>query len=244
VTLILITRPEPGAAETAARLAAAGIGAVLAPGLVLTPRAFRLPSCQAVLVTSRAGARALPAPIPGVPVLAVGAASAAPAAAAGWATLAAEGTAESLAALAAARLDPGAGPLLLAVGQGYALDLAAALRGRGFRVIRRIAYAATPGLTLPEPAMASLRGGCVTHVLFHSPRSAWCAIRLFAAAGLLPAVADGVAVAISPRVALAARQALAPLAFRAVAVASRPSEDALLGLLGRQGQGPLCEEER
>ena len=230
---ILVTRPEPGGAETAARLAALGFQPILAPSLVLTPRPVILPRCQAVLLTSRAGARALPAPIPGLPVLAVGGATAALARAAGWTpVLAAEGNAESLTALAMKHLDPAGQPLLLAVGAGYALDLAQVLRAAGFRVIRRVAYSAAPATRLPEPALAALSQGSVTTILFHSPRSASCAITLFRDAGHAASLARLAAIVISPRVASAAAKALAPLTWREIRIAAAPGEDALLALLG------------
>jgi uroporphyrinogen-III synthase len=236
---VLVTRPEPGGAETAARVAALGWRPVLAPALVLTPRPFTMPRAQAVLLTSRAAARALPPPPPGgPPVLAVGEATAEAARAAGWTAEAAAGTAEDLARLVAARLDPASGPLLLAVGEGYALDLAADLRGRGFRAIRRVAYVARPALALPDAALAALRSGAVGTLLFHSPRSARCAITLLRAAGVGEAASRGTALAISRRVAEAAEAALAPLAFRAIRVAARPEEDALLALLGRRDSAP------
>ncbi len=198
-----------------------------------------MPRAQAVLLTSRAAARALPpAPAGAPPVLAVGEATAAAARDAGWAAEAAAGTAEDLARLAAVRLDPAAGPLLLAVGEGYALDLAADLRGRGFRVIRRIAYAARPAAALPEAALRALRAGAVGALLFHSPRSARCAITLLREAGCGEAASRGTALAISRRVAEAAEAALAPLAFRAIRVAARPEEEALLALLDRREPAP------
>jgi uroporphyrinogen-III synthase len=231
---VLVTRPEPGGEETAARLRALGFRPVPMPALVLRPRRVILPACQAVLLTSRAAARVLPPPPPGLPLLAVGVAPAAGARAAGWAgALAAGGTAEDLARLAAERLDPGGEPLLLAVGQGYALDLAADLRRRGFRVLRRIAYAATPATAVPAAVQTALRRGeGPGRVLFHSPRSAACAITLLREAGLAAELAAMAALAISPRVADAARSALAPLAWREMRVAGRPTEDALLALLG------------
>lgn len=232
---MLVTRPEPGGAETAARLRALGFRALAMPALVLQPRRFVLPPCQAVLLTSRAAARALPPQPSGLLLLAVGEATAEAARAAGWAdAVAAGGTAEDLARLASARLDPAAGPLLLAVGQGYALDLAADLRRHGFRVLRRIAYAATPATRVPGPVLAALRGDDGPgQVLFHSPRSAACAITLLREAGLAAKLAGMVALAISPRVADAARAAIAPLAWRDMRVAGRPTEDAVLALLGR-----------
>jgi len=235
---VLVTRPEPGGAETAARLSALGWRPLLAPALVLAPRGFTLPACQAVLLTSRAAARALPAPA-SLPLLAVGEATAEAARAAGWAQAeAAAGTAADLARLAAARLDPQAGPLLLAVGQGYALDLAADLRGRGFRVLRRIAYAARPATALPEPVRDALAAGeAPSAILFHSPRSARCAITLFREAGHAETIGRMAALVISPRVAEAARTALAPLPWRDLRIAARPTETALLALLGPVPRG-------
>jgi uroporphyrinogen-III synthase len=209
---------------------------VLAPALVLRSRAVVIPPAQALLLTSRAAARALPRPVPGLPVFGVGEATAAEARARGWeAGQAADGTARDLAKVVAERLDPAAGPLVLAVGQGYSMELAADLRGRGFRVIRRIAYAAEPAENLPDEAIRAWSEGRIGVVLFHSPRSALCAITLLRAAGLA-AGAPGVEVlAISRRVAEAAAVAMSPFAWRALRIAARPEEDALLELLGSPG---------
>lgn len=191
-----------------------------------------MPAAQALLLTSRAAARSLPPT--DIPVLAVGEATAAEARARGFARVeAAAGDAAALAEQAARSLDPRAGPLLLAVGEGYGAGLAADLRARGFRVIRRIAYAARPAEALPAEAVAELQHqGRVVAVLFFSPRSAQCAMSLLKASGLGATVAGMEALAISPRVAEAATRALAPLAWRAVRVADRPDQDALLALLG------------
>jgi len=231
---ILVTRPEPGASETAQRLAGLGWRPVLAPALVLAPRATALPRVQALLLTSRAAARALGGVAPrALPVLAVGEATAAEARARGFCRVtAAAGDAAALAALVAARLDPAAGPLLLAVGERYGLDLAAALRAQGFRVLRRIAYAAAPVAGLPAPARAALAGGEVAAALFFSPRSAACAMAALRAAGLEASAGEMEALAISPRVAAAVAAAAAPHAWRAVRVAESPDQDALLHLLG------------
>lgn len=232
---VLVTRPEPGAEETARRLVALGFRPVLAPALVLEPRPFRLPPAQALLLTSRAAARALAAATPAasaLPVLAVGEATAAAARAHGFLNVAAAGgDAAALAELAAARLDSAAGPLLLAVGEGYGQDLAAGLRARGFRVLRRVAYAARPAKELPPSAKAALVTGEVAAALFFSPRSAACAIALLRAAGLAETATRMQALAISPRVARTLESALAPLTWRALRVAERPDQDALLDLL-------------
>ena len=81
---ILITRPQPGAAESAQALRALGWEPVLAPALTLTALPFKAPPhCQALVITSRAAARALPA-LP-LRVIAVGDATAAEARARGFA---------------------------------------------------------------------------------------------------------------------------------------------------------------
>lgn len=225
---MLITRPEPGAAETAARVAALGWCPVLAPALVLAPRPMPpLPAAQAILLPSRAAARAIPPA--SLPVLAVGEGTAEAARARGFTeVLAAEGEAASLITLAAARLDPAAGPLLLAVGRGYSLDLARGLRARGFRVHRRIAYTATEATALPEAAAHAIAMGGTSCALFFSPRSAEASLRQLGAAGLSGRAREMAAVAISPRVA----RVLAALPWGAIRIAARPDQDHMLELLG------------
>ena len=225
---ILITRPEPGAAESARAVAALGWQAVLAPALILTALPFKAhANCQAIIVTSRAAARALPPAK--LPVIAVGEATAAEARARGFADVrAAAGDAQALAALIGATLKPEAGTLCLAVGEGYALDLAAALRAKGFRVIRRVVYAARPSTELPAEAFQAIRERRIHAALFTSPRSALVAMRLLADAGLHKAAQNMIAIALSPRIAAA----LAALPWAEIRTASRPDHAALLACLG------------
>jgi uroporphyrinogen-III synthase len=230
---VLVTRPAPGDAETAAALAALGWQPVSAPALTLfgTPPAT-LPRAQALLLASRAAARALPPAA--LPVLAVGAGTAAEARARGFTDVtAAEGDAAALARLVAARRDPGAGPLLLAVGQGYGEDLAAALRRHGFRVIRRVVYRAVPATALPDAALEAIGAGRVAAVLLTSPRGARILVALLRRAGLGEATRGMRAVVLSPRIAAA----LAPLAFAAVAWPARPDPVLLPALLGPPPSG-------
>jgi uroporphyrinogen-III synthase len=174
---------------------------VLAPALTLTALPFK-PSrnCQALILTSRAAARALPPAA--LPVIAVGEATAAEARARGFADVrAAAGDAQALAALIGATLKPEGGTLCLAVGEGYALDLAAALRAKGFRVLRRVVYAARTSAALPDEARRAIREGRIHAALFTSPRSAQQAMRLLSDAGLQKAAQGIVALALSPRIA-------------------------------------------
>jgi uroporphyrinogen-III synthase len=225
---ILITRPEPGAAESARAVAALGWEAVLAPALTLTALPFKPPAnCQTIIITSRAAARALPPAA--LPVIAVGEASAAEARARGFVDVrAAAGDAQALAALIGATLKPEQGTLCLAVGEGYALDLASALRAKGFRVLRRVVYAAQPSAALPAEARQALRKGRIHAALFTSPRSAQEAMRLLRDAGLEKAAQKIIAIALSPRIAAH----LAALPWQEIRTASRPDHAALLACLG------------
>ena len=228
--LVLVTRPEPGASETAARLRALGRTPLVAPMLTIRPRPLRLAGRppQAVLVTSGNALAALPQSLHARPLLAVGDATAARARAAGFANVHSAGRdATALAALAGRLCRPEGGALLLACGAGQGGALATALRARGFRVQRRVAYAAEPADALADDAVAALRAGDVAAALFFSAETARVFVNRLAA--LLPvAVAGSVtALALSPVVA----RALGPLPWRAIRVASHPNQDELLTLL-------------
>ncbi|MBP0447173.1 uroporphyrinogen-III synthase [Roseomonas sp. SSH11] len=235
----LITRPEPGAAATAARVAALGWRPVLAPALRLAPLSLApMPEARALLLPSAAALPALRGVLPpSLPVLAVGAGTAAAAQGAGFTrVVAAEGDAASLAVLAAASLDPREGPVLLATGQGYGDELAAELERRGFSVIRRETYAATEVAELPPLARDALRAGQVRAALFLSPRSARSTLAQLRASGLTAAATGIRAVALSARVAEALSTSpegfSAPITWGGLDVAPRPDQDALLALLG------------
>lgn len=226
---VLITRPEPGAQETARAVQALGWLPILAPALTLTalPQKGAWPRAQALLLTSRAAARALTAwPIK---VFAVGKGTAAEAAARGFTDItAAAGDAASLTEQLSSMLRPEAGALCLAVGEGYGLELAAALRGKGFRVIRRVVYAARPAPSLPAEAQAALQAGSVHAALFTSPRAVRESLRLLRAAGLSDAARGVIAIALSTRIATA----LAPLPWAEIRVAAQPDHTLLLRRLG------------
>ncbi len=228
---VLITRPEPGASATAAHLLRRGFSPVLAPLLRIRhlqpslPEAHRL---QALLAASANALPALAAAHREAPLYVVGDATADEARALGFGSVSsAAGDAAALAALVAGACRPKAGPLLLAAGARQGGKLAAALRGKGFAVIRRSVYAARPVATLPDSARASLSEGRIATALFFSGETAAAFARLVAAAGLSAALAPVAAVAIGPAVA----SALRPLPFRSVRVALRPTEEAVLAML-------------
>ena len=228
---MLVTRPEPGAQMTAARLAALGFRPVCAPLVRIAALPSRLPAAeaiQAILVASSAAVAALPATLHEVPLLAVGDATATAGRAAGFARVESAGAdAAALAGLAAGRCDPAAGPLLLACGRGQGERLAAELRARGFQVLRRTVYAARPVPELPEPARQALARHELLAALFFSAETARVFAALVTAAGLAGALGGVEAMAIGA----AAGDALRGLPWRRVRVAVRPTQDSVLALL-------------
>lgn len=228
---VLITRPEPGASETAARVAALGYRPVLAPLLAIRALRATLPpagSVQAILITSGSAIPALPESHCQLRLLAVGSATAARARAAGFTdVVSADGDAEALAVLVAKDRDRAAGPLLLASGRGQGEALAQDLRRRGYSVIRRAVYAAVPCSRLPDQARHALAHSEITAALFFSAETARHGVHLLRAARLHEAVRTVDALAIGRPTAVA----LEALPWRRILVADRPNQDAMLALL-------------
>jgi uroporphyrinogen-III synthase len=224
---ILITRPEPGASETAYRIAALGLVPILAPMLMVTSRRFGpVASPQAVLITSANAVAALDGLDLATPVYTVGDATAERAEQAGFSRVtSAKRDAQALAALVMQRQSPQAGPLLLASGARQGLSLAKELRQAGFRVIRRVAYRSRPIRRLPAEAALALAAGRVRAALFFSAETA----RAFASAlPFEPALLSSVdALAISHPTA----QAVCHLPWRTLRVAYHPNQEELVALL-------------
>ncbi len=226
---ILITRPEPGATQTASRLTASGFIAIVAPILSVATRHLHPPRrLTATILTSRNAVASCPLSTHQLPVFTVGTATATTAAEAGFTRIFnADGDATALAELIANTLSPADGPLFLPTGLGQGKDLAASLRQRGFRVLRRIAYHAAGVADLPHLAASHLRRGDLTTAMFFSGESSHHFVRLLRAAGLTESVRDVEAVAISARAAMP----LTPLPWRRISVAAKPNQDAMLALL-------------
>lgn len=235
--VVLVTRPEPGLGETLRDVASLGFDPVACPLLRVRGRSLRLPACrrlQAILVTSGqavaplAEAADADPSLRRLPLFAVGDASAARARAAGFTdTTSAGGNAMDLAALVQARRPAGDG-LLLATGERQGLALAVRLRQAGYRLHRRVAYAAEPVRRLPEAGQEALQAGDVAACLFFSAGTARNFGRLCPFA-LHPRLGAVRALAISPAVA----GALAGLPWKSVESAEHPDAAALLSLLGR-----------
>lgn len=228
---VLITRPEPGASETAARVASLGFTPILASVIRIEPTPARLPaaaSLAAVLVTSGNAVAALPPAYRAIRVLCVGDATAERARAAGFTqVLSAAGDAAALAEFVTRHQSPKDGTLLLASGRGQGHALAAALRQAGYRVARRVVYAAVPARNLTPAASAALRAGQVRAALFFSADTARHFIRLVHRAGLAETLAGVDAISIGQPAAVA----LEALPWRGIRVAARPTQDEMLALL-------------
>ena len=227
-----MTRPEPGAAAAAELLRARGLVPVVAPFLVVAARAAVLPDAarvQAVLAASGQALDMLHAPpaLLALPLLAVGDATASRAGARGFRSVHSAGSdAAALAALAARLCDPGGAPLLLLCGASQGHGLAAALRGHGFRVLRRVVYAARPVDRFPAAAAAALAGGRTRAVLFLSAETA----RSFVAT-LPPALVSALAPVDAVAIGGNAAAALHALPWRRVQIAQHPTLDGVLALL-------------
>lgn len=228
---VLVTRPEPGASETAARIAALGYQPIVASLLEIRILHAALPPSghvQAVLATSGNAIAALPASHRHLPLFAVGDATAGLARASGFAQVhSASGDAAALAALVARDCDRSAGPLLFPCGRGQGHELAGDLRQRGFVVVRRAVYAAVPVRVLPEAARDALIGGGLTAAVFFSAETARHCVHLLSAARLHEAVRSVAALAIGQSTAVA----LQALPWRRIDVATQPNQEAMLALL-------------
>ena len=227
---VIVTRPPPGLAPTMAAVAARGLHPIAAPMLHVRQRALSIGTFRpdAIVLTSGQAIGALTGPhLHHVPCYVVGAATARRARAAGFAhVIAASGTADDLMGLLRAAVPPPA-RLLLAVGQGYGQEMAAALRGHGYRVLRRCAYAVRPASSLPSGAITALRAGQVAAVMFYSTRTAEAFVAAVPPA-LVPLLAQVEAIAMSDGVAAVLR---AGLRWRGVHVAARPDQEGMLACL-------------
>jgi uroporphyrinogen-III synthase len=241
---VLITRPEHEAAVLARALAERGHVSVIAPlfqlAILRPPDDFgaALAACQAVLLTSANGARALAEASEqrSKPVFAVGDTTAATAEGLGFtAVSSAAGDAAALAELVRQRLDPGR-PLVHVSG----VDVAGELALPGFEVRRFALYEARAAATLPGSARAALQARALDAATFFSQRASTLFARLVAEADLGAPCRALTAVAISA----AAAQPLGSLPFKAVTIARRPTRQAVLDEIDRLAeQGVQLEQQ-
>ena len=216
---VAITRAAPEAQKTAERVRARGAEPVLAPLLTIMPCGYDTSTegAQALIFTSSNGVHAFPDArgARNVPVLAVGEATAAAAREAGFADVrSADGDVNALAALVKTTLSPAAGKLIHIGGDHVAGDLSGQLSAAGFKVERRVAYAAVAAHAAP-PAFSEP----LDIVLFHSAR----AVEAYLALGA-PGAGRLIAGCLSPTIAKAA----AEVSWKRVITAPSPRENDLL----------------
>lgn len=216
---VWITRAQPGADETAARLSALGYAPLIAPLLTIRPLDVTpdLAGIQALAFTSRNGVQVFAARSDdrSLPVFAVGDATAASAREAGFAEVrSAGGDIHALAALIRAEGD---GRSILHPGAAEPAGDLSALVGAAARVTALAVYEAVEtGAVAPRDWRT---------VLIHSPRAA----RALAATPVSWTAKDRIAVAISNAAALP----LAALPFAEIRIAAAPTETSLLTALGK-----------
>lgn len=235
---VLITRPEREATTLATALAQRGHVPVIAPlfrlEILHPPAEFAadLSGCQAILLSSANGARALAEASEqrGKPILAVGDTTASTAEGLGFVSVtSAAGDGQALADLARKRLDPKAGPLLHVSGVDIAQDFAAALAPDGFEVRRVALYEAREETALPDSARAAIEARALDAAMFFSPRASALFARLVQEAGLSASLSNITAIGISP----AALQPLSALSFKATVAAARPTRQSVLDEIDR-----------
>lgn len=216
---IWITRAEPEASATAERVRALGHDAVVAPVLEVQPasEAPDLAGVAALAFTSRNGVRAFAALSleRGLPVFAVGDATAGAARGAGFADVAsAAGDVSALAQLIAARKEVLDGEVLYLAPEEPAADLPGALVDHGVTARVQVVYRTAPAELAAVPANVDV-------VLIHSPKAAR---RLAETPAVRAAAPSIVAICISA----AAAEPLQGLGFRELLVSPAPNETALL----------------
>jgi uroporphyrinogen-III synthase len=239
---MLVTRPEPDAQATLARLDALGIEAIAAPAMVRRTLDASLPppdGFTAMVLTSANAIRALAdrdmlAPYRHLPVFAVGDRTAHEASEAGFTRVSsAAGAFQDLVnAMTIARMK---GPIFYPAGKHQSADLAKALAPLGVMVATAKVYDMVAIDALPEAILAEL-GGEIGAVLAYSRRSA----EIFA----------GLAASLSrdrrSRLAMlclseAVAEPLLEARFSRISLADRPDEDAMMSLalaFAREQTGP------
>ena len=231
--LALLTRPRAEAEALADLLAQRGIDCVIEPMLEIADRAVAMPDLagvQAILCTSANGVRALARASAerGLPIFAVGDATASVAREAGFLRVeSAGGDVGDLARLVRDRLQPQAGALLHVAGTKVAGDLAAELGTAGYAVERAVLYEARAARALTPATTELIGSGKIDLAMFFSPRTATVFVWRVRASGAVRGLVATTAISISP----AADQKLQYLPFRARQIAAAPTESALLAVV-------------
>lgn len=230
---MLVTRPEPDASETAARLSALGIEPMRLPLLAHETLPVSLPEPEgfaAMALTSANALRALEerGVLPRyrhLPVYTVGDRTAAAARALGFATVtSAHGAFADLVELLAHA--PLKGPIFYPAPRDMAGDLAKSLAPFGRMVITAPIYRMVTATSVPAEIASALTKGEITAVLLYSRRTADTFVALVGAGLDRAARARLHMLCLSESVA----EPLVDAHFVRIALADHPSEDAMMGL--------------
>lgn len=217
----------------AAALAAQGIDTLIEPLMSVEftgAGPLDLDGVQALVATSANGIRAFAARDGrrGLPVRAVGEATARAARAAGFARVeAAGGDVATLAEAIVAGLDPGRGGVLHIAGSVSAGDLGGRLAAAGFAYRRAVLYRMRPADALSPDARRALTDDLLDGVAFYSPRTGAIFVDLLASHGLEAACRRLSAYCLSA--AVAAR--VASLGWARTRIAERPEQSAMIAAI-------------
>jgi uroporphyrinogen-III synthase len=191
---LLVTRPEPDALRLRAALEERGHGATVEPLHSVSfedAEPIDLDGVQALIATSRNGLAALAADpalvlARGLPLFAVGKATAAKARAMGFETVVTgAGTAAELAQHIVSVVEPSEGLLLHLAGERLTGDIQADLEAHGFRVLQPVVYRMVDATRLSAVALDRLNDGDIDGVVLMSPASAAIYAALMAKHGLV-----------------------------------------------------------
>jgi len=236
---VLVTRPEPGASETASRLAE--LGHVPIKLALQETRALAVPggtasgNFAAVAVTSanavRHAPRALLKHLSSLPCFAVGEATAAAARASGFAHVTeAGGDAGTLAGTIAAAQP--AGTLIYLCGRIRRPLFEQRLANAGVRVEAVETYCTTRRVPSSDEVIAATGASAVDVVLIYSANAAEAMVATAGKPGLRPLFEPASYLCLSPRIA----EALTGKVSGRVMAAAQPSEAALLALIHHVGR--------
>lgn len=232
----LITRPEPGASETANALAARGYQAVIDPMLEivfddvtdLDParyQAIAVTSGNAIIALAR---NSMADKLRRIPFYCVGDRTAAAGRAAGFTSVkSAGGDVDGLTAMMLAELDSRNGAILYAAGRDRTGDLDVKLADQGFDVSLVEVYRAEARPRLGAETVGALDAGSLDGILIFSARTAATLVRAARASGRLDRLRDLPIHTIS-------RNAAKPLeeaGFSTIVAAPRPDQHSLISCL-------------
>ncbi len=230
---LVVTRPQPDGARTAAALREHGHDVLEAPLMQVEPLGADLSGGWGAIIVTSANAPAAIAGNPDLaaltklPVIAVGRRSAEAAREAGFSDISsAGGDLRDLVRTVVARRADAKAPLLYLAGEDRAADLVAELAVHGVAAEMRIVYRAVTA-PFPPQLIAALQGGEVDAVLHFSKRSAENYLAGAREAGVLEQALGERHFCLSAQIA----EPLTAAGAGKVVVAPRPNETALIALL-------------